>query len=275
MTIGAISDIHGILHHITIEQHMDVLCIAGDFSPLKLQRAITHKDGKRGTMKDWIANDFLPWLKELPADRIIVVPGNHDFVTQCDWFEDWMNETIEQQGLQGRIHYLCNKAITLYGVRFWGCPYSDLPNWAWPAHSPEDYTPKEDVDVLIVHAAPQWGNIGLTWNSWTGFADYGSSRLTGALFDMEHRPKLLLCGHIHGGDHKPYIFPGDAGGNECCMLNVAIKDEDYNEFWAPAIIEYNSIGADTFGITVQHWIEDSMGDSQTMVITNGVKNPEK
>ena len=275
MTIGAISDIHGTLQHITINQPVDVLCIAGDFSPLKLQRAVTSSDGKRGTMKNWITNDFLHWLKELPVDQIIIVPGNHDFVTQCDWFEDWMNETIAQQGLQGRIHYLCNQSITLHGVKFWGCPYSDLPNWAWPSRFPEDYMPKEDVDVLIVHAAPQWERMGVTWTSWGGIRDFGSNRLTSALFDMKHRPKLLLCGHIHGGDHQPYIFPKDTGGNECCMINVAIKDEDYNEFWDPTIIEYNSLGADRFGLTVQHWRGDNMEDSQTMVITNGVKNPEK
>lgn len=236
LKIVAISDTHGTLQYITLKEHADVLVIAGDFSPLKLQSAVSSKE-KRGTMKEWIRNTFIPWLLEQPVDHVVFIPGNHDWVTEQPWFTDWFNGLLEEMNISDRIHYLCNSSITIGGVTFWGCPYSDLPNWAW--YSKEDirnYVPPTGTDVMIVHAAPKYDKLGLTYTRWSGMADYGSIYLTSALCGMEELPKLLICGHIHGGCHQPTIY-GSPETCECVMLNVSVKDEEYSEAFDPTYID--------------------------------------
>lgn len=258
MKICAISDIHGIPGLSDLHEECDVLVIAGDFSPLKLQHAVSHVE-KNNTMKWWIRNIFIDWLQSLPANQIIFTPGNHDFVTEMDWFKEWINSVLYEIGVHDRIHYLCNEQITIDGVTFWGCPYSDLPNWAWySGGNSKQYTPPEGTDVMIVHAAPNFGGLGETVTRFGQHANYGSDYLVNALAECPDLPKLLICGHIHGGQHKPQLYtrtidvleqpePNVKGlvkkkrKQECVMVNVSIKDEEYNESYPPAILMYPCI----------------------------------
>lgn len=284
MKIIGISDIHGILQYTKLETHCDVLVIAGDFSPLQLQERVSEKGGKN-TMKEWIVDIFIPWLKELPAEHVIFVPGNHDFVTERPWFKEWINGELYKAECHDRIHYLCNETIKLYDTIFWGCPYSDLPGWAWySGGDPKPYTPPEDVDVMIVHAAPDYMGLGETINRWGHLANYGSMYLTTAMEHTNHLPRLLLCGHIHGGQHLPKVFnqqyktlesygPNIKGVHnvqktrECVMVNVSIKGEDYSEFYEPADIEYQTTpdGTST-SISVAHYQYESLKDIATYIV---------
>lgn len=234
--IAAMSDIHGIPQMVKLEEPVDVLCITGDWSPLRLQYAVTHKDGRRGSMRYWIRHEFLPWLKQQPAEHIIIIPGNHDFVTEQGWFRGWFQDLLREEHLLDTIHYLCNESITLYGWRFWGCPYSDLPGWAWYSGGNVDaYTPKEETDILLVHAAPRWEYVGTTITRYGRQENFGSTYLTNALIGMKIKPKLVLFGHIHGGDHRPTLFGNEFEG-ESLLVNVSTKDEMYCECWDPTLI---------------------------------------
>ena len=266
MTIGGMSDTHDILVEESLQKEVDVLCIPGDFSPLRLQRAISHKEAN-GTMKQWIRKTFIPWLLQQPAHNIIVTPGNHDFVTECEWFPDWIKQTLHEEHADDRIHYLCNEIGTIAGVSFWGCPYSDLPNWAWYSkHDVNSYIPPTPVDVMLVHAAPQWESIGVTFTRFSGLNDFGSPVLTNALAIMPQLPKLLLCGHIHGGNHAPFVY-GSPETGECLMLNVAIKDEDYMEHYHPAIINFNKTpDGMTTAINVERWLFGHLEDTNLSII---------
>lgn len=284
MKIGAISDTHGILNYIEVDQQCDVLVIAGDFSPLKLQNAVSHVE-KNNTMKWWIRNIFIDWLTHLPAKHIIITPGNHDFVTEKIWFKEWINGVLYEMGVHDRIHYLCNEQITIDGVTFWGCPYSDLPNWAWySGGDPKSYTPPKGTDVMIVHAAPNFGGLGETIDRWSQLANYGSDYLVNALSTSQKLPRLLICGHIHGGQHKAQLYTRRIDVLEqpapnvkgfvtktkyigCVMVNVSIKDEGYNELYTPATIEYDTTpdGKDCT-ITVKHIRQDLLEDIDTFML---------
>ena len=69
MKIIALSDQHGNLEQ--IKDSCDVVVIAGDWSPLHYQQNYTD-------VLNWCDNKFIPWMKILDTDHIIIVPGKHD-----------------------------------------------------------------------------------------------------------------------------------------------------------------------------------------------------
>ena len=265
MKLYAISDTHGILEHIRLTEPVDVLCIAGDWSPLKYQ-------SNTKEMKRWIQKTFIPWLQKQPANHIIFIAGNHDFITEAPGFGEWINETLYNLNPKDHIHYLCNSSITLYDTTFWGCPYSDLPNWAWySGGNPKSYEPPEGTDIMIVHAAPDWNKVGTAWLKYHGECNFGSGYLTAALQSSKVLPKLLLCGHIHSGDHAPSLM-GNPNDGECLILNVASKNEEYMEWYDPALITFTMTTDKTAtAITVEHWYKDELVDTTTEIIHTPLK----
>ena len=221
MKIVSLSDFHGDLLINDFIPECDVVCICGDFSPLGIQCSIA----MNGAMAGWIRNEFIPWLEGLPCKKVIVIAGNHDFVTEPDWFPVWFSSNTSD-----KIVYLANESYTYNDINFYGCPYSDIPGWAWSAAgNPSLYTIPENTDVVLVHQAPNWGDLGLTFNHWKGWNNYGSISLLSRVDDA--MPRLLLCGHIHNGNHNDICY--ETRGKECVMVNCSIKDEDYELWYAP------------------------------------------
>lgn len=72
MKTCGISDLHGDL--INNIPECNVLCIAGDIIPLKIQR-----DYKAS--EQWWLNDFCSWVKDLPCKKVIFTAGNHENIT--------------------------------------------------------------------------------------------------------------------------------------------------------------------------------------------------
>ena len=81
MTIAAWSDGHGTLPK--IEHYVDVVIIAGDIVPLQIQR-------RTNDSLVWFASDFFNYVKKLNCKKVIMIPGNHDFV-----FENISPNTIK------------------------------------------------------------------------------------------------------------------------------------------------------------------------------------
>ena len=78
MKICGISDIHGNLYNEIPK--CDVLCICGDIVPLSIQRDIKESD-------KWFTEDFIKWINNLPCNKVIIVPGNHDFYLEKMYIE--------------------------------------------------------------------------------------------------------------------------------------------------------------------------------------------
>lgn len=242
--IVSLSDIHGRLKSTYIPE-CDVVTISGDFSPLQIDRKTTYN----GPLCTWIINKFIPWLLSLPCKQVIFIPGNHDFITEQPWFEEWFVNKLHamdeyylgaNDGVQPcpskKIVYLCYESYTYMGYKFYGCPSTDMSNWAWS--SGNDYTKylfPTDTDILLVHQAPNWSLLGTSHFPDGTTANFGSLSLLNALYEnRDNLPKLLLCGHIHSGNHIPIIY--DLEGNDkkthsCMMVNVSTKDEDYVEYF--------------------------------------------
>lgn len=232
MRITAISDIHGSL--IDIEE-TDLLIIAGDWSPLEIQST-------RPKMCDWLKKTFVPYLGSLPAEKIILVAGNHDFI--CDenflnwdymsydlpvapiYFDrDILNPLLRKYKLHNKIKYLDKSSTTYNGIRIYGCPNVEgCCGWAFGR---AEYTmPYKDIpkcDILITHQPPRYNGLGSVMFNGV-LHDFGSFLLMDAI--IKRKPSLVFCGHIHDGDHTEQIYSyGD--GNVTRLYNCSIKNDDY------------------------------------------------
>lgn len=208
MNIVAISDLHGFLPRV---EKCDVVTISGDISPLHIQRWYS-------LMLDWFKEDFIPWCMSLPCDKVIFIAGNHDFACSSpNWKMDFSYLLDEQNGAREKIVYLENESYTYKEKVFFGCPYSDIPYWAFSIDDhPWGYNDIEpDVDVLLVHQAPDYNGVGTTEFD----QNYGSEKLFDVIKDR--KPKYVLCGHIHSGNHDKVVY------EDTIIYNVSIKDENY------------------------------------------------
>ena len=240
--IVSISDIHGLIPSTYIPK-CDVITISGDFSILKFDRRVEYG----GTLCNWIINNFIPWLVNLPCERVIFIPGNHDFITEKEWFEPWFTERIkvldeyylgsgEKFKPSEKIVYLCYSTYKYKGYTFYGCPTSDIYNWAWSANGDYNkYKIPADTDILLVHQAPNWMDLGTSHFDDGTTRNFGSEMILNALADdPKNLPTLLLCGHIHTGNHRPIVYDlmdDDGKKYSCLMANVSTRNENYDEYF--------------------------------------------
>lgn len=232
MTISHISDTHGIVSLTELNiPACDVLCITGDWSPLRIQHATP-------LVYNWIRDEFIPQMEQVltcGVRHIVLIGGNHDFITEEEGFADWFDTKLAAAGVSDRVHYLCKSSVVIDGAVFYGTPYSDIWGWAWCSNGYyHHYVCPDGTDVLLVHQAPSAGGLGTTFVHGS-VRDFGSALLENAV--AKNPPRLLLCGHIHGGSHKPHT---DANG--CVMVNGSVLDEEYTKHYCPQVIQYTAKG---------------------------------
>ena len=221
MKITAVSDLHGNL--IDIEE-CTVLLICGDISPLDIQKDYIQ-------MTKWFFNEFYNWICNLPCKHVILTPGNHDF-----WFQKFIKEDVMY--LWNRLTILINGMTEIfYGIKhikIFGTPYcKTFGNWAFmpgddKLDSLYDNIP-ENIDILICHDSPLIGYVGNIMEqadkTYPNGVPAGNPYLANAIFDK--KPKYVLSGHIHSGDHELK----DYEGIKCA--NVSILDESYSICYQP------------------------------------------
>lgn len=223
LRVCAISDLHGTLPKI---KKSDILLIAGDISPLEIQFNIPK-------MKEWLIGEFKTWVENLPVDKVFLVAGNHDSVFErCD---------IKTLGIENnKLKYLHNESTEYVDVfgKIWtifGTPYCHIFG-NWPFMRTEEYMTDKfkeipnNVDIIISHDPPygigqvdqildepMWGNHIRR--------PLGNEPLSDKLWKIKF--KLLVCGHIHSGDHYPCIYNGGK------VVNVSILNERYKHVNKP------------------------------------------
>lgn len=230
MKIISISDIHGYLPEIT--EPADILCIAGDISPLKIQF-------NKPEMKKWLETEFAYWVKSLPVDKVYLVVGNHDA-----YFESMnqMQLSTLKYVCDFKLIYLKNDYIVHRhnGIEYkiFGTPYCDIFG-NWPFMRTDEYLTEkfkkipDEVDIIISHSPPYGiGEIDVIlerYNLNEPIDHIGNKPLGDRLKQVNY--KLLVCGHIHSGSHIPFEF----NGGKC--VNVSILDEDYQPIYKPFYYE--------------------------------------
>ena len=245
LKIVAISDIHGMLPEL---QECDVVCCAGDISPLEYQSDQTQ-------MLGWFYLVFLPWVESLPCKKFVMVAGNHDFflqnihrrlIDESDGYKryTWRSASdVMKKLLPGNLRskynkliYLCDSSFEYEGKRFYGTPWiADLSRWAFYLDNDslmEKYKniPKK-CDVIITHMPPKIEGLGevIQGGCFNTGENYGSQELAEVLKTKDF--KYALCGHVHSGQHLPV----DLNGKK--LVNVSLKNEDYNEMYYPFCFE--------------------------------------
>lgn len=204
-----VSDLHG---HLPAIPDADAACLCGDFSPSPY------------TEEYWLRTKFAPWLSSI-ADRgiqVIGVAGNHDFLFERHHY-------LVPPLLW---HYLQDDGIELYGLKFWGSPWSKrFHDWAFNAD--EDRLERiwaaipDDTDILLLHGPPH--GCGDRVTDARGVSQHvGSPSLTARIRAI--RPKLVVCGHIHEGYGRHEI-------DGVPVLNVAHMNERYEPVNPPIVID--------------------------------------
>ena len=241
LKIVGLSDIHGLLPELP---ECDVVCCAGDISPLDYQSDQTQ-------MLGWFYLVFLPWVESLPCKKFLLCAGNHDFFLQnihrrlIDSSDGCMRYTWRSPGdvtkklfpgmLKGKYNkfvYLCDSSFEYEGKRFYGTPWiADLSRWAFYLDNDslmEKYKniPKK-CDVIITHMPPKIEGLGevIQEGCFNTGTDYGSQELAEVLKTRDF--KYALCGHTHSGQHLPVDLDGKK------LVNVSLKNEDYKESYYP------------------------------------------
>lgn len=194
MKIIGISDIHGNLIDIP---KCDVLCIAGDVIGLNDQRDFIKSE-------HWWKTKFLTWVMKQPCDRILVVPGNHDFYLEQLYKEDKWIEFCDYMAIitNGKLHFLIDQSYKYKEIHFYGCPWIEPisfqeKRWAFENNNPNHDNPYSKIpecDVLITHDSPI-NNELLNIEGW-------------------HKCKYHLYGHWHEGASIP-----NKGKYNCSRLN--------------------------------------------------------
>lgn len=208
--IYATSDIH----HSGLEDITDKECgtivLAGDFME-KAKKKEDIKDAEK-----WWEEKFLPWCDDHKDQQIVIIGGN------CD---KWLYYNRDKLDWPKNVHYLDDTETEVNGMKVYGtswCPHN--MNGAWevgPAQLEKEFAKiPEGLDILVTHVPPKGEGIDLDHD--TEFNNhFGSEALTKAI--LEKKPKIVLCGHVHSGSHKPMKI-GDS-----IVMNVSRIDDDRYE----------------------------------------------
>jgi len=228
MKIVAISDIHGqlpgtedIFGPLPEIPECDILVISGDICPVH-----NHNIEFQAS---WVSEVFSEWVVAQPAQDVVWIAGNHDFV-----FQHGKNLIKRWEGI-----YLEDDGIELQGLKIWGTPWQPW-FWNWAFNAPNDGDRgesflnekwqlwDEDIDVLLVHGPPHMCLDLVPRGERTGSRTLRNRiEYTNQVGD---KPELVVCGHIHCSRGVDKI-------EETTVVNAAVINEAYEMVHKPIIIE--------------------------------------
>jgi len=196
MKILHISDTHSCHRRLADLPEADIVVHSGDFT-------------MNGSEQEAI--DFMNWFCDLDYLHKIFICGNHD---ECLY-----GANID--GLDNNVHYLCNSAVVIDGIKFYGVPMF-MHDCITDCQSRNIANIPTDTDVLITHT-PTYGILDFDDN-----INYGSEELLSRISTVA--PRLHLFGHIHT-QHGIKVHNG------IIFSNGAVMNADYTNFVSPNLIE--------------------------------------
>jgi Icc-related predicted phosphoesterase len=220
MLIRAYSDLHGRLPAIA---PCDALLIAGDICPIVGGHA-------PATQAEYLSGIFRQWCEALPAEQIVLIPGNHDFAIES------LKAGADYE-LAENVTLLIDQGVELGGgPKVFGQPWvPDLVAWAFHA-TDQELAEKaaaipDGYDIWLQHGPPACSE---------GIEEYrldlvnpqhvGNRSLEAAI--RKKQPQAVICGHIHEGF-------GGARFGESLVANVSFLDEFYETQWRHLELEWN------------------------------------
>jgi len=214
MLISIVSDLHGYLPEI---EDCGLAIICGDICPVH--------NHDIDFQEVWLREDFNDWLWECPAEEIVLVPGNHDFI-----FEKYPKIVSDVACVT-----LIDQLHEYEGLKIWGSPWQ-LPFDNWAFNLPEEELDKKysliptDTNIIVSHGPPYgFGDLapaipGMRVNS----EHRGSKSLTDHILRV--KPRFVVCGHIHEG-YGVYKL------QDTTIVNASLMDGSYRPINEPFYFE--------------------------------------
>ena len=179
-------------------------------------------------------------LGELVKEGILEAPldGNHGekHPTSDEYVESGIPFLMASDIHNGEVNIYSGVDDKYYKI--FGTPYcKDFGCWAYmPGNAilPSVYsTIPKDVDILMCHDSPQVGYVANIMEHKSETYPNGIPAGNIYLFDeiVEKKPKYVLSGHIHSGDHTLQEYAGTK------YANVSILDESYSIKYKPLTFE--------------------------------------
>ena len=209
MIITAISDIHGNLVDIP---KCDVLCICGDVVGLNDQRSMD-------ASKHWFENRFVNWINKIPCDKVLVIPGNHDFyIEKCHMNYDGFNSALLRDielKTNDKLKFIIDKTFTYEGINFYGTPWiNPIRSRSYWAFNPDQYYDNLletkfseipiDTDVLLSHDNP-YNNETLSKYSMNAKYHFYGHWHEGVTSEKRNRYNCSLLNDSYYLKYKPVI----------------------------------------------------------------------
>lgn len=193
LRIFHISDTHGDHENLVVPE-CDILVHSGDFQS---SRDLSDEE------KEIDVTNFMEWACDQPANRFIVVPGNHDDHIMSPGFGVVMAYNPKVWGYRPSWHYDCFSGIFYHnekGIKICTSPItpasSSKSSYAYPRMSEAlrecRGKIRENVDILITHGPPH-GHLDMADSS----VKIGCEFLRDRLDSLNNPPKLHLFGHCH------------------------------------------------------------------------------
>ena len=230
LKIVAISDLDG--NSPDIIESADIALIPGDIVPLAVQ---FNNPGS----KEWLETTFANWVNNLPVDAVFLTAGNHDA-----YFESITNTKLQSflSKCNGKLKYLKNETVTYFDENgldwtIFGTPYCHIYG-NWPFMRSDEYMTEkfkeipDKVDIIMSHDPPfAVSDVDVILDSSRRpILDYkhlGNPPLANRINNVNY--KLLVCGHIHGGDHQYDSW--------WKTVNVSYLNEGYRPHYKPFYTE--------------------------------------
>jgi Icc-related predicted phosphoesterase len=180
--------------------------------------------------------DFCKWFDGLERyDHKVFIAGNHDRM-----FEDKPEKAMEIVNSYKWIDYLQDSTIEVGDdnetAKIYGSPWQpEFYNWAFnlPRQGKELEAKwaaiPTDTDILITHG-PAQGHLDMSGPPYNE-PNLGCPLLRNHI-DTVSRPKIHVCGHIHGG--YGYKFDGQTH-----FFNASILNERYEYVNTPVTFDWN------------------------------------
>ena len=185
---------------------------------------------------------FCSWFDTLTQyDAKVFIAGNHDIM-----FEDFPERAMEVVNSYKGIDYLQDEEMKLYfdgpngdepenNVKIYGSPWQPwFYDWAFnlPKGGQELFDKwaaiPEDTDILITHG-PAQGHLDTSGPPYNE-PNLGCPLLANRINEI--KPKIHVCGHIHGGYGYAYF-------NGTHFFNASILNERYDYANKPVTFDWN------------------------------------
>lgn len=224
MRLLLLSDLHGSLPVLPPQKEWDLCLIAGDICPDLTSRYMVERHERAILQARWMNTTFDPWLPILS----FFTWGNHDRVGVE--FPHLLTRKLQNRIMVDRLLHVGGDDLSI-----WFSPWSNSFGWTQAfmkephllaAHY--DLIPK-GTDVIVSHAPP----YGILDTVAPGAKHLGSRELLLAIDYV--RPKVVVCGHIHGGYGRGELFMPD--GEIVEVRNVSHMTEQYAPLNRPIIVE--------------------------------------